>query len=343
MLFSFLMACWMDSSTLPTLNIDVINFSNEYLERPNVQVYIYDSPLICPDGNPASFFFIKPQSETPTPIAVVFHSGALDYDDLVEAEETYRATGRLRSEWASSRVWETLNLSRKTLDTAVTDLGYLPTALANAGVAQLYPTNCWGDLWHNSLDTQSNDGISEGYDRRGLDMAQFMLNLQSDVTLAEELGLQTVQDNLDNTQNIWIGLGSGGQAIIELLNQGNTAPTAIVFDSSPSDWSVYNDDDFEFEQTALERIFGATNPSDFNLDSVNVPERSAWIWSNGDSQHPIATLESGAESIESIGGWVVDTNSIGHVFVNRDWNLAEQTVQYALTGSAQVDTNSDVE
>ena len=343
MLFSFLMACWMDSSTLPTLNIDVINFSNEYLERPNVQVYIYDSPLNCPDGNPASFFFIKPQSDTPTPIAVVFHSGALDYDDLIEDEEIYRATGRLRSEWASSRVWETLNLSRKTLDTAVTDLGYLPTALANAGVAQLYPTNCWGDIWHNGLETQTNDSTSEGYARLGLDMAQFMVDLQTDTALAEEFGFQTVQENLDTTQSMWIGLGSGGQAIIELLNQGNASPTAVVFDSSPSDWSIYNDDAFDFEQTALERIFGTTSAGDYSLNSVVVPERSAWIWSNGDTQHPTGTLQSGANSIESSGGWVVDTNSTGHVFVNRDWALAEQTVQYALTGSAQVDDNNDVE
>ena len=139
---------------------------------------------------------------------------------------------------------------------------------------------------------------------------------------------------------MWIGLGSGGQAIIELLNQ-NASPTAVVFDSSPSDWSIYNDDDFDFEQTALNH-FWYNSAGDYSLNR--------WLYPNavlGFGQWRYSTSNrcslSGADSIESNGGWVVDTNSTGHVFVNRDWALAEQTVRYALTGSAQVDDNNDVE
>ena len=83
MLFSLLMACWMDSSTLPALNINVINFTNEYLEA-DVEVRIYDSPLLCPDGLPASFFLVLPKSDAPLPVSVIFHSGAMAYSDYVE-------------------------------------------------------------------------------------------------------------------------------------------------------------------------------------------------------------------------------------------------------------------
>ena len=73
MLFSLLMAVD-DSSTLPALNINVINFTNEYLET-DVEVRIYDSPYLCPDGLPASFFLVLPISDDPVPVSVVFHWG----------------------------------------------------------------------------------------------------------------------------------------------------------------------------------------------------------------------------------------------------------------------------
>ena len=107
------------------------------------------------------------------------------YSNLVEDPSAFRASGRLLSEWASSRVWEKLNLSRKTLDTAVTDLGYLPTALANAGVAQIYPTNCWGDC--GTTEQMFKPMIRrEGYVRQGLDMAQFAVDILSSAELAEK-------------------------------------------------------------------------------------------------------------------------------------------------------------
>ena len=248
MLFSLLMACWMDSSTLPALDINVINFTNEYLER-DVEVRIYQSPLLCPDGLPASFFLVLPKTEGPLPVSVVFHSGAMAYSNLVEDPSAFRASGRLLSEWASSRVWETLNLSRKTLDTAVTDLGYLPTALANAGVAQIYPTNCWGDLWHNGADIQTNDSDREGYVRQGLDMAQFAVDILSSAELAETTGFVDVQSKLNASDVSMIGLGTGGQAIYELLGQGYTA-NAVVFDSAPASFTPYLDGDFASEQVA---------------------------------------------------------------------------------------------
>ena len=105
------------------------------------------------ENNP--FFYVDPGVDGPNPVAVIFHSGAFDFTDLIE-DQAFEASGRLLSDWSSSRIWETLNLSRQVLDTAVTDSGYLPTALANAGVGQLYPSNCWGDIWHNGAEVQIN-------------------------------------------------------------------------------------------------------------------------------------------------------------------------------------------
>ena len=333
MLFSLLMACWMDSSTLPALNINVINFTNEYLEG-DVEVRIYDSPLLCPDGLPASFFLVLPKSDDPLPVSVIFHSGAMAYSDYVEDPATFRASGRLLSEWGSSRVWETLNLSRKTLNTAVTDLGYLPTALANAGVAQIYPTNCWGDLWHNGAEIQVNDAEKEGFVRQGLDMAQFSVDILSNLELAESTGFSDVQDKLDPSNISMIGLGTGGQAIYELLAQGNTAD-AVVFDSSPADFTSYLDGDFASEQEALNRIFGSLDLTVASLNLETLPNQSGWIWSNGDSQHPIEALELGAQSVDTLdGSWVEDQNAVGHVFSNQDYTLATRVTQYILTGDS---------
>ena len=182
----------MDSSTLPALDINVINFTNEYLER-DVEVRIYESPLLCPDGLPASFFLGVAKDRGPLPISVVFHSGAMAYSNLVEDPSAFRASGRLLSEWASSRVWETLNLSRKTLDTAVTDLGYLPTALANAGSRRfIQPTA--GEICGTTVQIfKPMIQIEKGYVRQGLDMAQFAVDILSDAELAETTGFVDVQ------------------------------------------------------------------------------------------------------------------------------------------------------
>ena len=338
MLFSLLMACWMDSSTLPALNINVINFTNEYLEQ-DVEVRIYDSPLLCPDGLPASFFLVLPKSEVPLPVSVVFHTGAMEHLNEVEDPENFRASGRLLSQWASSRVWETLNLSRKTLDTAVTDLGYLPTALANAGVAQLYPTNCWGDLWHNGVELQSNDVAREGFTRQGLDMAQFALDILSNSELAEETGFADVQDKLDPSSLSMIGLGTGGQAIFELLANGAT-PDTVLFDSTPATFTPYINGDFPTEQESLDRIFGTAELNEASLNVNTLPDTVGWIWSNGDSQHPIESISSGADLLMEIEGtWVTDQNVVGHVFSNRNIVLAQQSAEFILTGTVTPATN----
>ena len=99
-----LLACWVDFSTLPRLNVDEVDFSNEYLEVANVRVRMFDSIYNVPMGR-LPLFFAVPVSSAPLPIAVVFHTGALDYDDPVTEEESFQASNRLTRTWASSRVW----------------------------------------------------------------------------------------------------------------------------------------------------------------------------------------------------------------------------------------------
>ena len=53
-------------------------------------------------------------------------------------------------------------------------------------------------------------------------MAQFMLNVLTDVDLGTELGVESIQESIDPEQIMWIGLGSGGQAIIKLARARET-------------------------------------------------------------------------------------------------------------------------
>jgi hypothetical protein len=336
MLLSLFLACWIDFSELPSLDINEVEFSNEYLEATNVRVRIFDSNLRCPDGELASFFAVYPITDTSLPIAVVFHTGALDYGDTVSEDEVFQASNRLTKRWAASRIWETLNLTELELDTGVVDLGTLPTALANAGVAQIYPSNCWGDYWHNGLEHNPNNSIAEGYDRQGFDMAQLMIDLLDNESLAGDLGFNFDQ-KFDTSSIYWVGMGSGGRAITELLLAGNSVPSGIIFDSTPDDLQPYLSDNetYTFEQTAIERIFLDENLGNFTLDTVtSLPASTVWIYSNGDPQHPQESFSSGANVIENIeGSWITDRNQNGHVFINQNMQLAEQSVQFLLSGS----------
>jgi len=339
MLLSLLAGCWLNFAELSTLNVSEVAFSNEHLSVSNVWIRMFDSPLICPDGDPAPFFLVYPESEDILPVAIVFHTGALDYGAFVPEGSSFNATGRLTSNWASSRVWETLNMARQSLDTSVTDLGHLPTALTNAGIAQLYPSNCWGDYWHNGEVVNLNDSTAEGYTRQGLDMAQLMINLLENEQLAGDLNFKLEQQfNPDETY--WIGMGSGGQAIVELLLKGTATPSGIVFDSYPASLQPYlsGEDLYSFEQEAFARIFGEEDPAEYSLNNINIlPAKTAWIWSNGDPQHPRESLETGADIISEVeGSWVEDQNENAHVFINKDIDLANRVVNFLLTGNHEL-------
>ena len=100
--------------------------------------------------------------------------------------------------------------------------------------------------------------------------------------------------------------------------------------------AYFSNEAYEFEQEAFSRIFGDSSVGDFTLYQIDsLPERSGWIWSNGDSQQPQQSLVAGAEvlSIQE-GSWVKDVNLAGHVFLNQDIELATEAVNYLL-GTAE--------
>ena len=172
-------------------------------------------------------------------------------------------------------------------------------------------------------------------------MAQFAVDILSSAELAETTGFVDVQSKLNASDVSMIGLGTGGQAIYELLAQGYTA-NAVVFDSAPASFAPYLEGDFASEQVALERIFGEADLTAASLNVDTLPTLTGWIWSNGDSQHPIESLESGADSISSLDStWVEDQNAVGHVFSNRDYTLATRVTQYILTGDSSAPAATD--
>ena len=76
------------------------------------------------------------------------------------------------------------------------------------------------------------------------------------------------------------------------------------------------------------------------------PDKTAWIWSNGDSFVPLPALISGAETITNWaagnfesspaigepGAWITDRSLTGTVFSNADASLSSQLVSYLVTG-----------
>ena len=70
---------------------------------------------------------------------------------------------------------ETLGLQIDDQDPGENNLGTLPAALANRGVVQFIPGNCWGDMWHNEEGVVVNDLELDGFNRNGRTIANWML------------------------------------------------------------------------------------------------------------------------------------------------------------------------
>ena len=185
------------------------------------------------------------------PVAIVFHSSSFDYvvrpdiDDPLSGAHYRSGTDeytRLHQGWGVAKVWETLGMHEAIEPTEV-NLGTLPAALVNAGVVTLYPTNCWGDLWHNDLEGQPNDLATElGLQRYGFTYAQWMIRFLNDPDFAAghkiDIGL-----DLDLDRLILVGLGDGARAIAEIL-QEDDSPTVhgVLLDSPIDDFSTWADD-----------------------------------------------------------------------------------------------------
>ena len=137
-------------------------------------------------------------------------------------------------------------------------------------------------------------------------MARLAAALPGDLMSQEALGVQDHFASLDSSNVHWIGLGDGGRALIELMLEGSSPSGGLAFDSTPADWSSYVSSSAHEDTTEL--LMALTNSStpeslDQSLPSMSMsglstfPDKTAWIWSNGDSFVPLPALISGAETI----------------------------------------------
>ena len=395
-----LSGCWLEYEAPGLVGVPFTNDFVES-DSAVVLTFEPDPPLACPDGKAARFYVVYDPSKTATaeaeepgeagdsgspegptddtgghsglessPVALVFHSSSFDYvikpdiDDPLSGTHYRAGTDeytRLHQGWGVAKVWETLGM-HEAIEPSEVNLGTLPAALVNAGVVTLYPTNCWGDLWHNDLEGQPNDLATElGLQRYGFTYAQWMIRFLNDADFATghkiDIGL-----DLDLDRLILVGLGDGARAIVEILQQDDSpAVHGVLLDSPIDDFSTWaGDQRFQAEAEGLARLYnygGETNNPEPNwtqeslrqlvwsgkFDSVN----TALVYSDADPRVPFpqshySELRPPIENLQN--SWAVDTRLVGHVFTNRDGSLARDAVGFLLTGeqpAAPVDTGAD--
>jgi hypothetical protein len=243
--------CWKLDD--PTISTTVVPFDNDHVvtETALVTTVTPDPPLDCPNGEPATFFIVHDDEVTyQVPVAIVFHSGAFDY--VVNASTDapldgthYGDEDRLNAGWARERVFQLLGMWEGTPDPAEVHEGTLPAALADAGIAALYPGNCWGDLWHNYYGRQENDEDLDQFYRNGLAFGAWMFRVLVDPEFVASHGF-TLPFEPDTSRIALLGLGDGGRAIGDLLPMLRTeswssgyAVSGVMLDSTPDDLSYY--------------------------------------------------------------------------------------------------------
>ena len=179
LLLLVLPGCFQPYQDLPDLDFSEMSFERPGLESDSAVVRAFDLDThICPDGEPARIYAVYNEgAEESAPVAVVLHSGAFDFIVSYEDGEAplegrnYRTESRLERSWALAKVWETFGMLPTPIDAGEENAGTLPVAMLNAGWVQLYPANCWGDLWHFDAEVNPNDADTEGFERDGLGLA----------------------------------------------------------------------------------------------------------------------------------------------------------------------------
>ncbi len=351
----WLIGCF--SPDVPQLEITTIPFDNGHQRATDavLQTLTYDG-LLCPDGEPASFFAVYREGLTdPAPIALVFHDGAFDYvvspdlqDPLVGTH--YRLQNRLTAEWARTRVFETLGLvDSESGGPGEENTGALAAALVDEGVFAIYPANCWGDLWHNEYGYHRNIG-TEGFERNGRFMAWAAAAIASKdaveaATYRTRLGLDELPIPLDPATVYAVGLGDGGRAPMELaFRAGNTPDFAgTLLDATPDrlDYYIANAATFPDEVTGMERIFDEETElaGAYSTDRYlaargfggTFRNRLVLYYSSADPSVPDGTLApliaQAAARPELI---VQDTGLTAHISLNADQSLADSAVNQLL-------------
>ena len=243
-----LTACWKIDEPI---DFETVPFSNDMAATTDGLVQAIETDLRCPDDQPARIYIVWPESQTERmPVAVVLHSSAFDYvaDPIAEDPlfgEHYAATDedgttRMESAWGVRKVWETLGMHPQ-VEPAEDNLGALPSALLDAGIVGVYPTNCWGDLWHNASPDMVNDLGTEYLEREGGTFAWWQVRWMVDASFATTQGI-TPKALIDPSELYIIGLGDGARAAVE-LGQRPELPqvTGILLDSPVIDMELWEE------------------------------------------------------------------------------------------------------
>ena len=222
-------------------------------------------------------------------------------------------------------------MSIDTIDPSENNTGALATALLDANVVQLYPANCWGDLWHNQADETDNNYDLESFNRSGRTfaywMTQLIQNRTSPVSKTSKslnhltpmkstgLGSETVQgpllsffteESLHQRASYWTRqpeicshtettqkiLPSTTKLWTEyLLNPACLAYYRKILSSEQNATTQELDTDGT-GATNLTGTVGLEDLSDFALSQTEGGvERLAILWSDGDSQLPQSSIE----------------------------------------------------
>ena len=324
---ALLSGCFKLDADMAVLDTTVIPYEHPSLTVDDAVIRSIDTPLVCPDGEPARVHTVYRENVTePVPAVLVFHSGAFDYvlDHGTSGPLSgphLHADPRLTQTFSIRKVWETLGLQIEDIDSAEENRGELTAALANRGVVQYLPGNCWGDLWHNEEGAQENDIEEERFARNGRALARWTGLVATDADYAESQG--AAWPTAINPSSLYAaGLGSGGRGVLELLLDPDSPPmTGALVDSTPDNLAAYRDrpTDFGAEIEGLELIFGE-DLVDIEMQSVAaapLPDRLFYLWSSSNPQVPAAAMRPGAEAVAGqLGVRVEDTQLSEHVVTN---------------------------
>lgn len=356
------LGCW---KTPEPVDFAVVPFQSDVAGTTTGLVETLETDLTCPDGEAAKIYVVWDEAwEEQKPVAVVLHSSSFDYvinpqPDAPLVGDHWAAIGddgvsRMTRRWGIQKVWETLGMHPQ-VEPAELNYGTLPAALLDAGVVGVYPTNCWGDLWHNETPSQVNDKATEYLDREGGTFAWWQLRWMVDATFASSQEI-TPSARIDSSEIYILGLGDGARGVLDLLQHAERPDIAGVLLDSPvddlDDWAetpgvgdglarIYfepgagEDDTGEgsggFTKWSIRRAVG-----DGDFDEIP----TMLVHSSVDPRVPSGNVTGLTTKLGERGrvpSCVIDTDEAAHVQSNSDILLARDIVEWLTLSTAALD------
>lgn len=324
-----MVACWDgERSELP---ISTLDFEPESGEVEGWTVTERTLDLACPDGRDARVWFVHPDTpDGPLPTVVLYHNGSFDYVEDPVAGQPLTGTGyqdvsRLELPWAVQMVFATLGMYPDPLADA-SHTGVLPATLAQAGVAQIVPLNCWGDLWHNKQGTRDNDFYGDQFFRSGGAAAEWPWRMAAEPGFAALVGLDLPFEP-DASRIGLIGLGEGGRAVGEVLAYGGQ-PAAVVIEGHNDDLDAWEQADSDVG-VGLDRIFlPGVDRMESAFSSADVLPPTMWIWSPLDPALAAGSQDLALAALAGGTHTIVERADEAHILMNEDAELAAQVVEF---------------